>query len=132
MSENKPIVGASVLVRNDEGEVLLVKRLREPGKNLWAFPGGKVEPGETVEETAVREIKEETNISTKLDKLIGAYDIIGEDYHYVTICYLGESKNSNIVSSSEVGESKWFPVEKLGEIRLSSTTKSALFDVGIL
>ncbi len=132
MSGNRPIVGASVLVRNDKNEVLLVKRLNEPGKNLWAFPGGKVEADETVEETAVREVEEETNIQTELIKLLGAYDIIGEDYHFVTICYLGESKNSNIIYSAEVSDSKWFPIEDLKEIGLTSTTETALIDAGVL
>ncbi len=48
------------LVREDR--VLLVKRARAPSQGLYAFPGGKVEPGETLEEAARRELKEETTL----------------------------------------------------------------------
>ena len=46
--------------------VLLVKRARQPSQGLYAFPGGKVEAGETPEETLVRELEEELGIQTKI------------------------------------------------------------------
>jgi 8-oxo-dGTP diphosphatase len=45
-----------------DGKVLLVKRGRSPSKGLYAFPGGRVEPGETLEEAARRELLEETGV----------------------------------------------------------------------
>jgi 8-oxo-dGTP diphosphatase len=59
------LVAACALVDTD-GRVLLSQR--PPGKQmagLWEFPGGKVEPGETAEETVVRELAEELGIETK-------------------------------------------------------------------
>jgi ADP-ribose pyrophosphatase YjhB (NUDIX family) len=44
------------------GQVLLVRRARPPSQGLYAFPGGKVEVGETLEQAAQRELKEETNL----------------------------------------------------------------------
>ncbi len=67
-SAGKPIllVAACALIDADN-RVLLAQR--PEGKNLaglWEFPGGKVEPGETPEETLIRELQEELGISTKV------------------------------------------------------------------
>lgn len=45
------------------GHILLVKRKAEPGRGLWALPGGFVDPDETLEQAVIRELKEETRIS---------------------------------------------------------------------
>ncbi len=61
MSERQEIPAVSVaLVRGER--VLLVKRARAPSQGLYAFPGGKVEPGETLESAARRELLEETGL----------------------------------------------------------------------
>lgn len=132
MLREYPVVGASALVRKNGGEVLLVKRLNEPGKMKWALPGGKVDYGETVEQTAVREVKEETSIDIELNELLGPYNIIGENYHYVTICYSGNPKNTEIVSGSDVERAEWVTPENLNELTLTSTTEKALKDADIL
>lgn len=132
MSGQNPIIGASVLVQREDGHVLLIERLYEPGKRLWALPGGKLEYGETVEEGAIREVKEETNIDVNLIGLLGPYDIISESYHYVTICFRGKPTSMDIDSSSEVGGANWFNPENLKETELTSTTEEALKDADIL
>lgn len=58
----------AVALLNPEKEVLLVRKSEE---DLWAFPGGYMEPGETVADTAVREIREETNLDITVTRLIG-------------------------------------------------------------
>lgn len=58
----KPTLAVSVAVVRD-GRVLLVRRGREPSRGIWAFPGGRVEDGESPEEAARRELMEETALS---------------------------------------------------------------------
>jgi ADP-ribose pyrophosphatase YjhB (NUDIX family) len=64
MNERRIIPAVSVAVVRD-GRVLLVKRARAPSQGLHAFPGGKVEAGETLEEAARRELLEETGVSAE-------------------------------------------------------------------
>ena len=52
-------------------EVLLVHRAKKEGNIMWAFPGGTVESGESTYQTAIRELKEETNIDSEVIELIG-------------------------------------------------------------
>jgi ADP-ribose pyrophosphatase YjhB (NUDIX family) len=60
-----------------EGRVLLVKRAIEPGYGTWVFPGGHVDRGETVEEAALRETREEAGVEAALDGLLGLYSYPG-------------------------------------------------------
>ncbi len=62
--------GVGVLVLNSRNEVLLEKR---SDCGLWGLPGGRIEPGETLEETARREVREEAGIDIEVQGLFGVY-----------------------------------------------------------
>lgn len=64
-----PTIGASAVV-SASGNVLLIKR---KDCDAWALPGGNGEPGETIAETAIREVREETGIEIELTRLVGIY-----------------------------------------------------------
>lgn len=70
-------VGATTLVFNDKNELLLNLRT---DTNTWGIPGGSMELSETIEETAIRELKEETGISA--DKLELVSVLSGKDYYF--------------------------------------------------
>ena len=61
----------ATLICPKENMILLVQRAFEPGKGKWGLPGGFLELGETLEEGAKRELKEETNLNGKFIKLLG-------------------------------------------------------------
>ena len=50
------------LVHAPTDRILLGRRLTAPSKGMWAFPGGQIEPGESIEQAALRELEEETGI----------------------------------------------------------------------
>ena len=67
----KPV--ACAIPRDAEGRVWLLRRAFDPGAGLWTFPGGFVDLGESVEDAARREAKEELEIDIELGGLVGVY-----------------------------------------------------------
>lgn len=66
------IINSSVVcITNEKGEILLQKRSTKD--DVWGLPGGAVELGESIEEAAIREVKEETGFDIKIDNLVGVY-----------------------------------------------------------
>ncbi len=63
-------IGVGVIVVRDDGSVLLEKRA---DCGLWGLPGGRVDPGESLTEAAVREVQEETGLTVTLRGLVGVY-----------------------------------------------------------
>jgi ADP-ribose pyrophosphatase YjhB (NUDIX family) len=67
----KPV--ACAIPADPDGRIWLLKRAFDPGKNLWTFPGGFVDLGESVEDAAHRETDEEMRIGIELGHLVGVY-----------------------------------------------------------
>ncbi|MDO8461234.1 MAG: NUDIX domain-containing protein [Deltaproteobacteria bacterium] len=63
-------VGVGVVVRDNKNRILMEKR---SDCSLWGLPGGKIEPGESVTQAALREVKEETGLDVEITKFIGIY-----------------------------------------------------------
>jgi ADP-ribose pyrophosphatase YjhB (NUDIX family) len=67
----KPV--AAAIPVTPAGEIILLRRAFDPGKDLWTFPGGFVDLGESVEDAAHREVREELDIAIELGPLVGVY-----------------------------------------------------------
>ena len=68
-----PSLTADIFIFDDNLNFILIKRRNDPFKNCWALPGGFVEYGESVENAAIREAKEETSIDVELIDLVNVY-----------------------------------------------------------
>ena len=83
----RPKVGVGVFIKSTKypGCILLGKRLNKTGKGTWALPGGHVENCETLEETAIREVKEEVGITITNVKVTSFINCYRHDtkYHYI-------------------------------------------------
>ena len=132
MNENReyperPFVGVGVIVLRNE-EVLLVQRGKPPNKGQWSIPGGKQRLGETVFQTAHREIFEETGVKVEQLSLVDVVDIILPDsegkirYHYTVIDFQGQWLSGECRSGDDAHAVKWF---KLNEIDSLSLTEKA-------
>lgn len=64
-------------IRNEKGEILLQKRR---DKNMWGFPGGAMEIGESANSAVIREVKEETGLDVEVEDLIGIYTNYYDSY----------------------------------------------------
>jgi len=115
-AEGKPIilVAACALIDTD-GRVLLARRPEgKPMAGLWEFPGGKVESGETPEETLIRELREELGIETKVPCLAPltfashAYDT----FHLLMPLYICR-RYQGIARGLEGQELKWVRAKDL-------------------
>ena len=122
----QPIVGVgAVIICNDK--ILLAKRGSEPGKNKWSIPGGLVKLGETVHDTVVREVKEETNLNVEVHSLIDVVDNLEPDekgklrYHFVILDFFVRLKGGNLHAGSDALELCWVPLNDLEEYDLTRT-----------
>jgi 8-oxo-dGTP diphosphatase len=97
-------------------KILIGKRIKDPYiKELtWAFPGGKPEYGEDLDEAVEREVKEETNLDVASLGPIFA-KTYPEKKEFLSIYYLCEVKNGKEVAGEDFVELKWVKPEELGK-----------------
>ncbi len=106
-----PAVGV-VLV--EDGRVLLVKRKFDPRKGGWTLPAGFVELGEGIDDCAVREMKEETNLDVELTALFNAYSAQDDPRtKVVLILYAGKRTGGELKAGDDAEEARFFPLDAL-------------------
>lgn len=89
-------------------EALLIRRGRPPRKGQWSVPGGKAEWGESIMDTARRELLEETGIKADIGPLLGVYEIIEPDYHYVLVDYLAHWRSGEPRAADDADDAAFF------------------------
>jgi 8-oxo-dGTP diphosphatase len=112
------------IIRHDDHVLMVERRKKELGGDNellnWAFPGGKIEPGETPFNTAEREVYEETG------RYVHALSTLDETQHssfpayiYYIACSLSE-RSAEKVTDKAIIQAKWVPIAKLGMFITSS------------
>ncbi len=107
--------GVGVVVIDDRGRILLERR---SDNGMWGLPGGAIEPGESVSDTALREVKEETGLNIRITGLLGVYSepagrIVtypdkGDVAHLVDIALTAEIASGKLTLSSESLDLQFF------------------------
>lgn len=106
-------IGVAVIVRRDDGQILLERR---SDCGWWGLPGGRVEPGESIEQAALREVLEETGLSVRITRLVGLYSEPDERIvtfpdnvvHLVDAAVAAEIVSGRLTISSESEDLRYF------------------------
>jgi len=120
-------VAVGVVVWKDD-EVLLIRRAKPPRRGEWSTPGGAQELGETVKDTATREVREETGLDVTVTDLIEVVDFIERDdtgrvsYHYTLVDWSAEWRNGEALPSDDVSEIMWVDPAELESYGIWSET----------
>ena len=124
-----PHPASSAIVRQGD-RLLLIRRINPPSKDMFAFPGGRGEPGETPQQTALRELEEETGIVARHPQLFATYDLPSHDgegrlvSHFFLSVYTVEAESTGDVhAADDAAEAGWYTLE---EIRKLPTPDSVL------
>ena len=103
--QHTPLISIDLIVRNEQGEVLLGKRVNAPAKGYWFVPGGRVRKNETLDDAFVRLVREELGIESEITradaKFLGVFEHFYDDCvfndeistHYIVLAYEFEIKH---------------------------------------
>lgn len=128
---NSVVPSVVAIVQDDEGRVLMIHKT---DNDRWALPGGGHEPGESIADTVVREVKEETGYDVEVETITGtytnprhvmAYDD-GEVRQQFSIAFRGRLIGGEKRTSSESDEVEWVAPEQVSALNLHPSMRLRL------
>ena len=128
---DRPFVGVGAVIVAD-GKVLIVKRKYDPLAGQWSLPGGGVELGETLEDSIVREMPEETGLDIEVGPVIEVFDRITRDddgqvrYHFVLVDYLCWPVGGELQASSDVADARFVDPADLPQYHLTNKANEVI------
>jgi nucleoside triphosphatase len=123
----EPTVG--VFIFNPKGEILLLRSHKWPG--AYVVPGGHVELGERLEETAAREAKEETGLDIYDLEFINFQQFIYDpafwkQRHFIFFDFAAKTESTDVILNDEAQEFIWIEPEEALELPLDSYTRTSI------
>ncbi len=128
--------GTAVIVVDNQGRLLLEKRT---DSGLWGLPGGRIEPGESLIEAAVREVREETGLQVEISGLVGVYSRCeegrvvtypdnGDVVQIIDVVLEGRNPHGTLTHSHESEQLEYFSPDDLPWDLLCPPTRKPLRD----
>lgn len=116
-------IAATLAVFSRDGYLLLIKRKFEPFKGKWAFPGGFMDPGENLYQTAVRELKEETGIEVSTEN-IELLDIRSDPDrdprgHIIDVGFFTVIEKTQDIENSNETEPEWVSINRARDMEMA-------------
>ena len=126
-----PSLTVDIFIYNENHEFILIKRKNDPFKDHWALPGGFVDYGETTENAAIREAKEETSIDIESVKLFNVYSDPDRDprRHTVSIVYLAHGNFDDAKADDDAKDIDVFSFDVLEKEKLAFDHEKILTEV---
>lgn len=119
---NETISVGGVVIKDNK--MLLVQRAEQPGRGLWTNPGGYVEQREELKDAIVREIKEETGLATKAQKIVLIADSPGPKEHNVFINYRLDYVSGEFqLQAKEIMNAGFFTLSEMAKMNVADLTK---------
>jgi len=113
-----PALAVSVALERD-GKYLLVLRANPPAQHMYAFPGGRVDPGETLEDAALRELEEETGLKAANPRAFATFDLGSDDpqgsvsSHFFLTVFLADDPGGDPVALDDAKAVGWFTPQEI-------------------
>lgn len=118
MSSSPQAASSAILER--DGRFLLIRRKNPPSADLFAFPGGRAEPGENPSETALREFFEETGIAARNPVLFATYDLGGErdggPHFFLSVFRIEADGDVEAVAADDAADPGWFTIDEIRKL----------------
>lgn len=122
----------SAIVRRGD-RYLLVRRANPPAQDLYAFPGGRVEPGETLESAALRELREETGLEGRNPRPHSSHDLVsyGPDgrvtHRFILTTHLVDvDPSAQATAGDDALEVGWYDAAEAGRLPLPESVRACI------
>lgn len=130
---NSLVVGGSAVVVDDEGRILLQRR---SDSGNWALPGGAMDIGETLAESVVREVREETGFDVRIERIVGIYSDPGHVFAYedgevrqeFNICLACTIVGGELSVSSESTDVRFVALEQVDRLMMHESILKRIRD----
>jgi ADP-ribose pyrophosphatase YjhB (NUDIX family) len=125
---NTLIPAASAIITNDRGQILLQRRI---DNELWALPGGTMEIGESIGQTVVREVQEETGLLVEPERIVGIYSnpmhvveyADGEVRQEFSVCFTCRIVGGELCTSEESSELAFFTPQEIEQLSMHASIR---------
>lgn len=110
---------------DDQGQVLLIRRGRPPGRGKWSLPGGVVQLGEDLDEALKREVLEECGLRVEVGPVLAVSSRIVRDergkirYHFILLDYLCQCADGELTAGSDASDVRWVGFDEVGGLDLT-------------
>lgn len=119
----------AAIIRNEEGELLVIRRALEPAKGTLDLPGGFCDPGESAEEALRREVAEETGLQITAYQYLGSHPNIyqwqGIEIHTLDLFFECRADASNAHAADDAAECMWMKKESVDSSKFGMNSVSA-------